>query len=142
MSRIISRNRCRQAGLPLLCAGLMVLVCAGCSKKYEHKRLAAGSAEQARIQQLLAAVKEAGPTGLDALIARDGVGELNAADRKRLSFSLAALATADRAELVKADRFGRDICRATFQLTTGTQVRSLSILLQGEASQLRWLQPN
>jgi hypothetical protein len=143
MRRIISKIESRRARLPLLLAlGLMLLVSAGCSKKYEHKRLAADSPEQARIVQLLAAVREARAAGLDSVIARDGVAELNAADRRRLAGSLAALAQADRVELLKADRFGRDICRATFQLTSGTRVRSISVLLKGEPDQLRWLQPN
>lgn len=122
--------------------GLIVMASAGCSKKYEHKRLAAGSAEQARIAQLLAAVREAGPSGLDAVIARDGMDGLSAVDRQRLAVPLGALAAAPRAELVKVDRFGRDICRATFQVASGPQVRNISILLKGEAAQLRWLQPN
>ena len=143
MSRIISRNEHGPGVLSLVfAAALAVAACLGCSKRYAHKSLAAGSAERMRIAQLLAAVRQAGPAGLDAVIARDAIAELDLADRQRLTGSLSALAKADRADLIKADRFGRDICRATFQVASGAQVRSISILLKGEAAQLRWLQPN
>jgi hypothetical protein len=126
------------AALAVLCLSLAM----GCSGKYDCKRLAANSAEQARILQLLAALKSAGAGNVAAVIARDGVAGLNDRDRKCLQAPLAALARADVVELAKCERFGRDICRATFKVTSGAKVAIIPILLKGQADQLRWLQPN
>ena len=120
----------------------LVLVAAGCSGSYGHKPLSAGSAEHARIGHLLAALRQAGPAGLAGVVAGDAAPGLDEPARRRLAGALAPLAEADRVELLKVDRFGPDICRATFQATRGDSVRTVSILLMGPSSQLRWLQPN
>jgi len=68
---------------------------------------------------------------------------LNDAQALLLRHTLAELATAEQVELEKADRFGRDVCRATFRLTTGGRCERVSILLvDAGAGDLRWFKKN
>ena len=132
-------------GTSLLAAILMLaaVTADGCSKRYAHKRLDKDSPEAGRVARMLSQLRDAGTDGIDGIIATQAVEGLNDAQALLLRHTLAELAAAEQVELEKADRFGQDVCRATFRLTTGGRSERVSILLvDAGAGDLRWFKKN
>ena len=134
----ITNNRHAIAG-----AMLMLTLLGGCKKEYSHKRLGDASREFARVEQMLQDIRQATGDALAGVLTEQMTAGMDDQQQKYLSSSLERLASAEKVELLKVDRFGQDICRATFKLTDSGKARRVSILLTADGDgKLRWLKPN
>ena len=61
----------------VVCLAALLLPAAGCSKKYEHKRLDAESPRFAKVRTMLQELRRAGEDGLDAVLDRQVADGLN-----------------------------------------------------------------
>lgn len=122
---------------------LAALIFPGCADPYEHEKLRGDSAEVGRIQRMLRELRQAGTGAVDSVMAEQAVEGLGDRDRTFLRDTLAELVAADTVELEKADRFGEQICRATFSLKSDGVPARISILLVDDGDgDLRWFKRN
>jgi len=122
---------------------IALVICAGCSKEYGHERLGADGPEARQVRSLVAALRQAGPDGLDRVLAGQAMPGLTEQQLTGLRSALDQIITADKTELRKIEKFGKQAYRAVFDLQTAEGPKSLAMLLAvGEDDTLKWLGKN
>ena len=117
--------------------------CTGCSKEYEHERFAQDSPEAVHIRKLVRALREGGSNRLDERMDEQAARGLDEDQTRSLQFALAQIVAADTVELEKTERFGKQVYRAVFRLTTKDGPGTLAVLLvKIEDGTLRWVGKN
>ena len=124
----MSRTTTSRITSAALLAGCL-LAAGGCSQKYENRQLGLDSPEAKKVRALLAALRSGGEGGLDQAVRRDGAGNLTEPQARMLRETLRKLATAEKVELTRMDRYGKDVWRAIFTLVGPDGEASLPILL-------------
>ena len=119
-----------------------VLLAAGCSKQYEHKRLSRGCPEFLRVQQMLQELREAPADGLDAVLSRQVAAGLSNTQQTGVRFILGELARAKEVHIERLDRWGEGIYRATIKFTAASSRHTVAMLLVAEGDELYWAGTN
>ena len=87
---------------------------------------------------MLETLRRDGAANLDRSMSEQGVAGLDEGFASALRATLKELIDADTARLQDLDRFGENVYRATFLLTSGRQSRQVFILLVEKDGALRW----
>ena len=114
----------------------------GCSDEYGHERLPDEAPEAARVREMIAAVREAGPDRIDAVASEQAAGDLDDRQRQALVAALREVAEADAAELRKLDAYGPDVLRASIELRQADARREVHLLVVRKQDRLLWAGPN
>ncbi len=128
-------SRLRQAARAVLIAAALL---AGCSDEYAHERIERGSPRFERARAMIAALREDSGADDDATLQTQIAGDLAEEQRTRVSAALKRLAEAAEAKLIRMDRFGKGVFRATIRLKEDGREYTLAMLLVAEADALRW----
>lgn len=137
----MSRITTSRAALVLL--AVAALAVAGCAKKYAQQSLGKDGPVAQEIGAMVAALRSAGPEGLDQAIQEQAAGGLTAIQERSLRASLSRIATADAAELEDLSRFGRNVYRASLRLRSGGGTSAtVCMLLVHADGRLRWAGQN
>jgi len=119
-------------------AFVMILVAAflaACSGEYEQSRLDLNSPQAAKVNAMIADLRDAGPDGMEAVIARDGVPE----QADALKQVLLPIAQADDVQLTRLMAYGDNILAVNILLTTDGQQKAMNLLLKGKGKNVQWL---
>ncbi len=122
----------------LLLVGAVALMLGGCGDKYGQSENDSGSPQFARVASMLAELRSSDSGGIDEALTRQSAADLNQSQAASLRATLTMLAQAEQTELTGLDRFGKDIYRASIQVTNNRSRRSVYILLVDDGDDLRW----
>lgn len=124
-------------------ATVVFLGVVGCSDEYEHRRVNADDARSEEVREMIAALRSADGDELSQRIRAQALDELHDHQFAALRDVLEEVAAAERAELMRMDRFGRDVYRATIELSDDAgRTRQVSMLLVPRDRRLRWAKKN
>ncbi|MGA2264945.1 MAG: hypothetical protein ABSH10_00750 [Phycisphaerae bacterium] len=110
----------------------------GCSKEYARRPLGKDGPEGQEVRGMVAALRSADATGLEAVLRRQMAGGLTELQAQSLEATLIQLAKAEAVELEALDRFGEDVTRAALRVTSGGASRTVCLLLVRADGRLRW----
>ncbi len=132
MSRITIRNK-------ILCGfAATVVLAAGCSRDYEQKQLGDDSPQAGQVRDMIASLRQGGLERLDETMRRQAAEGLSRQQQAGLRATLAEIIEAEKVELNRLDRFGKNVCRAALDLSEGPQQSKVFVLLVESQGDLRW----
>lgn len=114
----------------------------GCGGEYEREEFGPDSSQADSVRQMVTRLRDGGEAGLDQVLARDAADDLDDAQQRALRAALRELIRADDVRLERLDRFGKDVWRAVFELTTSAGKRTACLLLFVRDGRPRWASPN
>ena len=132
MSRITIRNK-------ILCGfAATVALAAGCSKDYGQKQLGDDSPQAGQVRAMIASLRRAGLERLDETMRQQAAEGISVQQQAGLRATLAEIIEAEKVELNRLDRFGKNVCRAALDLSEGERRSKVFVLFVESRGNLRW----
>ena len=110
----------------------------GCSKQYERERLDNQSQRMEEFRAMLASLRSSDGEALKHCIERQMAGQLTDRQKQALEATLGEIAAAEQVHIRHLDRFGEKVYRASLELVTGRERRTVPVLLVEADGELRW----
>lgn len=126
----------------VLTASLVLAVLGGCSREYEQERLDSDDSRAEQVRRMIAELRSADEAELAQRVRSQAISDLDERQLAALRSGLEQVATAESAELLRLDRFGKDVFRATIELHDAGGSRQLSMLLVPRDDRLCWAKRN
>ncbi len=123
----------------LLLLAALAATTAGCRDEYAHERLDGRSPRFVKVAEMLASLRAAGESGFDAACDEQTAEGLDKNRRLAVRLTLRQLSDAKKVELLRVDRFGENMYRATIGYAWQGEKRTIALLLFADGEDnLRW----